>query len=342
MKDDQHITRLPRRHFLERGGLALLGSAAMASRSAFAAAGATPNPFAYDVSRFTITDPALLRYEEVRRFRSEDPAPNRITVGHQNQVLIAGAKGVRIYSASGERVLEAPLPEAARCAAQDQTGKIVVGLRDHIEVLDEKGRVLHRWAAPAARAWITGIAVTDDSVYAADSGNRVVWRFDKAGKVLREIGRKDKDRNIPGLVLPSPYLDVAMGPDGLLRINNPGRHLVEIYTPDGDLELRWGKPSAGISGFCGCCNPIGISMLPDGRHVTCEKGLPRVKIYSTKGEFECVVAGPEMFPGNAEKGALLNKSEGRFGGMDAAAGADGRVHILDLVSGEVIVMRQKA
>ena len=33
--------------------------------------------------------------------------------------------------------------------------------------------------------------------------------------------------------------------------------------------------------------------LPDGRFVTSEKGIPRIKIYTGLGEFECVVAGPQ-------------------------------------------------
>ncbi len=78
----------------------------------------------------------------------------------------------------------------------------------------------------------------------------------------------------------------------------------------GELEFAWGKPSAGIEGFCGCCNPVGLAMLPDGRCVTCEKGLPRVKVYSTEGVFESVVAGPETFPENAK--ATFVEGHGRL------------------------------
>jgi hypothetical protein len=58
--------------------------------------------------------------------------------------------------------------------------------------------------------------------------------------------------------VPSACLDVEIAPDGLLRVNNPGRHRVETYTFDGDLELFWGRPSAAIDGFCGCCNPVNL------------------------------------------------------------------------------------
>ena len=67
-----------------------------------------------------------------------------------------------------------------------------------------------------------------------------------------------------------------MASDGLLRVVNPGRHRIEAYTFDGDLEFSWGKVSVGIEGFCGCCNPVNFAILSDGSFITCEKGLTRV------------------------------------------------------------------
>jgi hypothetical protein len=185
------------------------------------------------------------------------------------------------------------------------------------------------------------LSVADNEVFAADSGSRVILCYDRSGKLARRIGEKNKERNVPGLVLPSPYLDVVLAPDGLLRVNNTGRHRVEVYTVQGELELAWGRPSAAIDGFCGCCNPIGLALLPDGRWVTCEKGLPRVKVYSAEGKFESVVAGPESFPDNARPGAVKDFSEGNLGGLDAAVDTTGKVYILDLVAGDVRVMTRK-
>jgi hypothetical protein len=147
---------------------------------------------------------------------------------------------------------------------------------------------------------------------------------------------------VPGLILPSPYLDVKLGRDGLLRVNNTGRHQVETCTASGDLELSWGKPSNGIEGFCGCCNPIGLALLPDGRCVTCEKGLPRVKVYSADGVFQSVVAGAESFVENANATFVKGTEDCRLGGLDAAVDSQQRIYILDLVTNEVRVMKRKA
>ena len=330
-----------RREFLADGirGAALL--AALASgRSPAAEKAGTKNPFAYDVSRFSKTDPKLIAYEEIARWKYPHAEPRRLTMSPDQQLFICAGNYLTAMKPDGQRGLEITLPEAARCVAVANDGTIFAGLRDHIEVFDAKGQRKATWDSPGKKSWLTGLAVGENDVMAADSGGRVVLRYDKSGKLVRRIGEKNKERNIPGFIVPSPYLDVEIGKDGLLRVNNPGRHQVEAYTLDGDFEGAWGKPTAAIDGFCGCCNPIGLALLADGRFVTCEKGLPRVKIYSAQGEFKSVVAGVESFPENANACSSLNDCT--RGGMDAAVDSEGRIYILDLIAGDVRVMRRKA
>ena len=71
-----------------------------------------------------------------------------------------------------------------------------------------------------------------------------------------------------------------------------------------------------IEGFCGCCNPTNIALLADGKIVTSEKGLPRVKVYRPDGTLESVIAGPEAFAS-------------RVVGLDLAVDAAERVMVLD-------------
>ena len=313
----------------------------MPSLGAAAAEKAASNPFAYDLSRLEQTDPKLINYEEVNRWRAPHQDARRIALSSDSTLLVGSGNYVTQFTSEGSRRLEIALPgEPARAiaAAEDL---IYIGLRDHIEVFDAKGERKAVWDSPSKKSWLTALAVTANDVFAADSGGRVILRYDKSGKLAGRIGEKDKDRNIPGFIVPSPYLDVEVARDGLLRVNNPGRHRVEIYTTDGDFEGSWGIPTMGITGFCGCCNPINIAMLPDGKYVTCEKGLPRVKIYSEQGEFESVVAGPESFPENAKACASKGLGDCTQGGLDAVADAQGRIFILDFVTGAVRVMKRK-
>ena len=75
-----------RRRFVETlaQGSLLAGAAAWVSRPV---SGAEANPFAYDVSRFSRTDPALLRWEEVSR---------QICPGKGHRRLAFGPGGVQL------------------------------------------------------------------------------------------------------------------------------------------------------------------------------------------------------------------------------------------------------
>jgi hypothetical protein len=336
---------ITRRRFLEgtargAGILAVSGGAIAVSMPPAGAAspGKEANPFALDMERLRKTDPKLIHYEEVGRFACPKPSPRRIAIGPEGRVYIAAESSVCVLDSGGARVSEIACSAVARCVTVAADGTVYIGVRDHVEVFDGKGKRVAIWDAPSKRAWLSGLAAGEKDVFAADSGNRVILRYDKSGKLVGRIGERDKGRNIPGFVLPSPYLNVKLARDGLLRVNNTGRHRVEAYTADGDLEFFWGKPSAGIEGFCGCCNPVGLALLPDGRYVTCEKGLPRVKVYGADGTFECVVAGVESFPENWLKCSLADCTAG---GLDAAVDAGGRIYVLDLVKADVRIMAKK-
>jgi hypothetical protein len=328
-----------RREFFGQSAGALAALSAIASQRAQGAEKTTRNPFAYDISRLQKTDPKLITYEETARWKAPHPEARRLAIGHDDTLYVCSGNYVTALNKSGERGTEIALAEPPRCVAADKDGTLFIGLRDHIEVFDAKGTRRATWDSPGKKPWFTGLAVTENDVFAADSGNRVILRFDKSGKLVRRIGERDKDRNIPGFIIPSPFLDVEIAHDGLLRVNNPGRHRVEIYTADGDFEGSWGTVSMGITGFCGCCNPINLALLPDGKYVTCEKGLPRVKIYSADGQFESVVASVETFAANAK---ACGPSDCTAGGLDAVVDSQGRIVILDFVTGDVRVMKRKA
>ena len=282
-------------------------------------------------------------YEEVTRIAGGETPSRYVAFGPDDRLYLATGTTVVILDQHGasERVLTLDTP--VRCVAVAADGTTYVGLRNRIVVFDPQGNALSTWDIPGKRAWLTGLAVGANDLFAADAGNRVVLRFDRAGKLLKRIGEKDAERGIAGFVIPSPYLSVAIHPDGLLRVNNTGRHRVEAYTFEGDFEGSWGRASATLDGFCGCCNPIRLAPLPDGRMVTCEKGLPRVKIYSAAGEFESVVAPPGAFPENAQVGSgQRGDADAPLAGLGVAVDSHGRIAILDHVTGEIRILQPKA
>jgi hypothetical protein len=165
----------------------------------------------------------------------------------------------------------------------------------HVRVLNEQGDTVSAWETLGENAVITSIAASAKDVFVADAGNRVVIRFDLSGKQLGLIGRKNPEKDILGFVVPSPYFEVGVSGNQVWAVN-PAHHRIESFTFEGELITAWGTSSNAIDGFCGCCNPIHFTRMQDGRFVTSEKGLPRVKVYSAEGKLESVVAVPGMFP----------------------------------------------
>jgi len=262
-----------------------------------------------------------------------------MALGADGRVYVSGDGRIRVIDAAGSFSRDIPTGGTAECLAVADDGTIYAGIGGRVVVYDADGTQKATWDGFGEKAIITSIAPAGSEVVVADAGNRIVLVCTPEGEVTRRIGAKDEERNIPGLVVPSPHMDVAMGSDGLLRVANPGRHRVEIYTLSGDLEFSWGKSGCGVTDFTGCCNPADIAVMPDGSVVTSEKGEPRVKLYEgIAGAFIGMVAGPQAFAG------LKTRDFGPAGfpGLDLAVDKDGRVLVLDPARREVRVFVPKA
>lgn len=291
--------------------------------------------FEYDIDQFKKTDPALIAYREMPGVKLDFNEPRAIAVGLDDRLYVAGDRQIVVYDVSGSIVETVALDGDPRCLAvagadHPEAGHAYVGFGDHVEVY-ASGKRLAVWPSLGPKAVLTSIAVADEDVFVADAGNRIVWRYDLSGNNTGRIGDRDTDRGILGFFIPSPYFDLALAPDGLLRIVNPAAHRIEAHTFDGHLELHWGKASLAIEGFGGCCNPANIAILPDGRVVTAEKGLPRVKVYDAEGNFLHVVAGPEALSPNATS-PEETRAEHRADVVDLAVDSRQRVLVLDPVT----------
>lgn len=338
-----------RRSFLRTaawgGGIAGLGGMAglAASRLSGRKPDASPSKpalgeeFTYDVSRFQKSDPALVRYEEILRFPVGLERARNIATGSDGSIFVVGTGGIRKFSPEGEPDLTIAMDEPVHSIALRPNGEILAGQKEKMTVCDSAGAVVSVWSDVPEGMLPTSIAIVGNHIFVADAVNKLLWKFDAAGRKTGVIGASDPARNIRGFKVPSPYFCVRMAPDGLLRVTNPGEHQIGAYTLDGDLETAWGKTSFAIDGFCGCCNPVSFDIFPDGSFVTCEKGLPRVKHYDSHGGFTGIVAGPEAFPEYlkaANAGTLPLQGSGIYAAIDPL----GRVLVLDPISGEVRIM----
>ncbi|MCE5185813.1 MAG: hypothetical protein LLF76_06775 [Planctomycetaceae bacterium] len=295
--------------------------------------------YSYDIEQYSKIDPAMLVYRAVGEPIQTGLQQSRAVAAGFGKLYVVGDSKLAILEEGKKKEIE--LPREPTCIQIDNDGTLILGLTDHLALADADGVIQRHWNAPAENALMTSIAMDKDNVYAADAVNKLVWRFDRQGLVVNRIGAKETRRNVPGIVVPSPYFDIAMYPDGLLRVVNPGRHWVEAYTPNGDREWHWGKTSVEVDGFSGCCNPVSMVVLSDGNFVTCEKGLIRVKLYDPEGELIGIVAGPEQL-GRTEPMRICQSPE-QCGqqGFDAAVDAAGRVYVLDMLQNSVRVFEKK-
>ena len=274
------------------------------------------NPFEYDIARYMQTDARLVHYAEAGQIPFELPRASGLAIGPDANIYVAGDEAIHVFDTVGVLQSTIGVDGLIRCFALDNNRDLYVGMESHIEIYDLKGTKKAEWESPDSGAVFSALALSEDFVFVTDAGNRIVWKFDKSGNVLQQIGKRDVAKDIPGFVVPSGFIDVAVDADGFLWVANPGRHSIENYTLDGDFRTSWGAFSMEIDGFCGCCNPTNFIILEDGSFITSEKGIPRIKVHNQLGEVVSVVAGAEQF----DEGTV---------GLDLAVDSNQRIFVLD-------------
>ncbi len=290
---------------------------------------------AYDMDRLKKVDPKFIHFEQTAAIPAPHREPRRIHVASNNTIYLAAGAHLSALTRDGRQTLDLATGADIRALTVAQDGTIYVALRDSIAVYDPKGQKLRAWQSPGKKSWFTSIAISGEDLFASDAANRIVWHFDLSGKLRGRIGEKSPVTRAKGFLVPSPYFDLEIGPDNLLWVVNPGHHQIECYSFEGRLQSSWGDPSFGLAGFCGCCNPSYFTRLADGRFVTSEKGLPRIKVYSPEGQFESVVAAPDVFPKYFE-----NPNSNPLG-IDVAADASGRILVADPLQNQIRVFERK-
>ncbi len=256
-----------------------------------------PNPFEYNVDEFRNVDPELIHYKESKNFRIGFDEPAAIAY-YNGKIYVAGDNKLKIIDPSGNLLAELDLPGKTQ-AVEVFDGKIYLAAENRIRVLDEEGNVQNEWEPLDENSQITSVAATESNVFVADAGQRRVLRYSEEGELMGEFDGKADEGVLHGFIIPSPCFDLDINDEGDLWVVNPGLHALENYTYEGNLRSHWKNTSMKPEGFSGCCNPSHFTFLSDGRYVTSEKGLVRIKTYKRSGEFEGVVAAPVKF---AEEG----------------------------------------
>ena len=315
-------------------GLVILAGYAVWQLDPWAEQGArVPNSFQLDLDRQFAVDPDLIHYSLASEFALPLKDLRGIASGPEDRIYVAGDQAVQVFRSDGQIEATIPLSGVPSCLAvahggHPEPGQIYVAVGGQISVIDTAGAVVRQWTVPGKAPVLTALAVAPQDLFAADAAGRVVWHFTLDGQLVGAIGKPDPDRQQPPFIVPSPYFDLVLGADGLLHIVNPGMRQVMTYSYAGDFGDAWGSAGSQLKDFFGCCNPAHLAVLPDGRFVTSEKGIPRIKVYSAQGQFESVVAGPEQLAiHNLQVVDPREDADKRV--FDVAVDGQGRVLVLD-------------
>lgn len=270
-------------------------------------------------------------------FRVTEGQPRGLAASPNGQLAFALDDRVVFHALDGQclRVIEARRAVTALCF--DNRSQLFVALGNQIERLTDAGAF-----APLGKSLgdhetsITGLAIAEDgTMFAADSGRRVIWRLNANGTATGEIKPSARGFSVSPTFFPIAWRA------GRLHVAESARHRVHAYSAGGERLATWGAHSREAAGFSGCCNPVALTTLADGTVVTAERGQTRVKSFTPEGRFLRQLAGPDDFtagplpaPAEAESTAACER-----GLLDLAATTDNAIALLDRSTREVRVFR---
>ncbi len=252
-----------------------------------------------------------------------------IAVGAGDEIYALGDNEIRIFDAGGNVVRKWKTVEKAGCLTAGPDGRVYVGASNLVEIYDAEGKRVGGFAAgdSKAPARITAVKTYGKEILVADADARIIRRYDMNGRQLGLIGTENKTGSF---ILPNKSLDMDVDAKGVVRATDTGRHQVTAWAIGGSPLGKFGK--FGMSNpedFVGCCNPVNLAIAPDGKIVTAEKMISRVKVYEPDGKLLAVI-GPEHFDPNCIHIHLAVDSKGRILAADPVRR---EIKIFSLVAG---------
>lgn len=283
-----------------------------------------PNPEMYSIDKFKQIDTSQICYKQIRELKTTLENFTAIALDDDDNAYVCSDKEVQVYDKTWKMLFSFRVDSNLSSIALDQGKAIFLGLANHVEVFDMKGKRTAVWKPYLDDSYFTSMTRIGKDIYAADAQNSIILRYDEQGRLINTIGKKDTTKGWNGFIIPSLYFDVAAGPYNELWAANTGMHQLVHFSPEGELLSSWGTASMSLDGFAGCCNPIHFAIMPDGYFVTYEKGLDRIKLYDPVGKYVCAVTGPAVVNEKA-----LNTCSISAPIHDLAVDRDGYIYALD-------------
>ena len=233
-------------------------------------------------------------YRRISGFLAPDEISAMELVG--GSIYLATPNAISIYGMSGELQTNFATPSDVRDLAV-LDGHIYALFPTRIEVYDYQGNELQTIEACSENSDYCALAVCPEGIFVTDAANKNICKYNLDGSLARFI------QSPKGFIVPSYSFGITyVAPTGTetqgkICCSNPGRHLVESYTLEGEFISSFGKAGADAGAFSGCCNPVIVTTANNGELLTSEKGIPRISCYSEGGKFRSVLLDSKALGG---------------------------------------------
>ncbi len=234
-----------------------------------------------------------------------------IAVDSADRIYALGDGELRIFEPNGKMIRRWKAPDQARCLTVGSGERIYFGVNDKITIYGAEGKRMGGFTVGNSQqaASATAVKIRGQEILVADAAARYIRRCDSSGRQIGEIGTQGKTH---GFMLPNKSLDIDVDSKGIVRATDTGRHRVTSWNLDGSPAGHFGKfGQANPQDFVGCCNPVNLAIAPDGKVITAEKVIPRVKVYDPEGKLLALI-GAEHFDPKCIHLHLAVDSKGRI------------------------------
>lgn len=291
MENKQEDKKLSRKGFLQLCGSVTAGAViAGGTGSLLWKMFAKPDDVFYNTSQNTTqTKRSEFKspYRKVSSFKTGDEIEAFEVMG--DRLLVATPNNLSIYASDGSLLNNFAIGSDVRDIAVSQD-EIFVLFPTRIEVYDADGGMLRDWEACSDNSDYCSLTVFGNHVFVTDASNKNICQYHTDGTLNRFI-------NSPkGFVVPSYSFSITHIGE-TVYCSNPGRHLVESYSQDGEFLASFGEAGLAAGRFSGCCNPVHVTASPTGEILTSEKGVPRISCYSSNGEFRSILLDEKTLGG---------------------------------------------
>lgn len=291
---EKEQNNMSRRRFLQVGGSIMLGAAfaGVMGRSLWKML-TNPADIFYDGKEAKRMKDELERVQFVSPYRRTFGfvVPDEITalelIG--DQIVVGTSNNIYRYGINGELQGNFSVRSGLRDVAV-YNDKLYLLFPSRIEVYDRQGEAIQEWEACSDDADYCQLTVLKEGVFVTDAAAKNICQYKLDGTLARFI----KSPN--GFVVPSYSFGIT-NINGHVFCSNPGRHIVEQYTTNGEYVASFGKSGIGAGEFSGCCNPVQIIATEKGELLTSEKGLPRISCYGNDGTFHSILLDDKALGG---------------------------------------------